>query len=81
MLSDIIGLKNDIFTSKIESGLVRINEKGGIHGIKDELTSKLTEMRKKIVSLSAMDKRVNEKFENMMEFRKKAYWMVPSEQN
>ena len=50
-------------------------------GMKDELTTKITDMRKKIFSLSAMDKRVEEKFANVMEFRKKGYWMAPSEQN
>ena len=59
LLSDIIGLTNDIFTSNIESGKVKMHERSPLVGMKDELTTKITDMKKKIFSLSAIDRKVD----------------------
>ena len=59
LLSDIIGLTNDIFTSNIESGKVKMYERNPLVGMKDELTTKITDMKKKIFSLSAIDRKVD----------------------
>ena len=58
-----------------------MQERSPLFGIKDELTTKITDMKKKIFSLSAIDRKVEEKYANVMEFRKKGYWMAPSEKD
>lgn len=46
--------------------------------MKSNISNKITEMKKSIMSLSSLDRKVSKQFENVMQFRKKSYWKVPS---
>ena len=81
LLKEVIGLQNDIFISKIQFGRQNVNEKNQLKDLKSQLTDKISEMKKNMMSLSVIDKKASKEFDNLMEFRKKSYWMIPSQKN
>ena len=57
-MGQIISLTNDIFVLQLESGRGKMVERGGIYNIKDELQTKISDMRRKMKSLSSMDRKM-----------------------
>lgn len=62
MLKEIIGLENDIFTTKIELGSQKLYEKGNLKDLKTSITNKITDMKKSIMSLSSIDRKASKEF-------------------
>jgi hypothetical protein len=59
LLKNIIGLQNDIFTTKIELGNQKVYEKANFKEMKASISNKITDMKKSILSLSSIDRKAS----------------------
>jgi hypothetical protein len=82
LLQEIMQLQTELVVDRIEWGKVVLQDRpdrGNIKQLKSELSHKLAEMKSHLMSLSAIDRKASSEADNLMEFRKKGYWMNTSE--